>query len=102
MPATTPAWAGEVRGVRAMPDADRFERRARRTGADGAGQAGNGFISGGSPRGMLARRIRGRRPGGTGRPDAAFESLGHQPGPSARRVKGNIGIIDAAHGPEPP
>src|ERR1700760_470034 len=80
MPATTPAWAGEVRGVRAMPDADRFERRARRIGADGAGQAGNGFISGGSPRGMLARRIRGRGPKRTAMPDAAAESSGNPPG----------------------
>ena len=57
--ATRLAAAEDGESAHAMPDADRFEGRDTRTGADGAGQAGNGFISGRSPQGMLARRIRG-------------------------------------------
>ena len=62
--------SGTATGARTLPDADRFEGRDARTGEDGHGQAGNGFISGGSPRRRLARRIRGRWPRRTARPDA--------------------------------
>jgi hypothetical protein len=46
--------AAAVRGARTLPGADRFEGRDARTTERGAGQAGNGFISGGGSPGMLA------------------------------------------------
>jgi len=66
------AEATRGRDKHVLPDADRFEERGTRTESGKARQAGNGFISSGSPRGMLARRIRGggrsgRRVGRDGR-----------------------------------